>query len=50
MNVAIAIIFAVLVQNAEILNLSGTFVTLAVQISYAKYFLGNFQFDANSTA
>lgn len=42
MNVAIAIIFAVLVQNAEILNLSGTFVTLAVQIIMLNIFLAIF--------
>lgn len=42
MNVAIAIIFAVLVQNAEILNLSATFVTLAVQIIMLNIFLAIF--------
>ncbi len=42
MNVAIAIIFAVLVQNAEIFNLSETFVTLAVQIIMLNIFLAIF--------
>ena len=42
MNVAIAIIFAVLVQNAEIFNLSDTFVALAVQIIMLNIFLAIF--------
>lgn len=42
MNVAIAIIFAILVQNAEILNLSATFVTLAIQIIMLNIFLAIF--------
>lgn len=42
MNVAIAIIFAVLVQNAEILNLSHTFVALAIQIIMLNIFLAIF--------
>lgn len=42
MNVAIAIIFAVLVQNAEILNLSGTFVSLAIDIIMLNIFLAIF--------
>ena len=42
MNVALAIIFAVLVQNAEILNLSATFVSLAIDIIMLNIFLAIF--------
>lgn len=42
MNVAIAIIFAVLVQNKEILNLSEAFVFLAVNIVMLNIFLAIF--------
>ncbi len=42
MNVAIAIIFAVLVQNAEMFNLSDTFVVLAINIIMLNIFLAIF--------
>ncbi len=42
MNVVIAIIFAVLVQNAEMFNLSDTFVVLAINIIMLNIFLAIF--------
>jgi Zn-dependent protease len=42
MNVVIAIIFAVLIQNAELLSLSDTFVSLAMQIVMLNIFLAIF--------
>ena len=42
MNVAIAIIFAILVQNAHIFNFSETFVALSIQIIMLNIFLAIF--------
>ena len=42
MNVVIAIIFAVLVQNADLLNLSQTFVSLSIDIIMLNIFLAIF--------
>ena len=42
MNVAIAIIFAILIQNAELLSLSNTFVILSGQIVMLNIFLAIF--------